>query len=438
MRTRALSTDFVPTRTKAGFGELIGKSYHFSRFILILKNKLDENDEFELDMPVDLTLKRHNSLPKRKTSYHEPITSEKTTSQIRCKSMNKIIVLEKISEDPVDHPSEKNVQDIKIEVISDCPSPGKVPRNRIYSLDDCSPGHSSSIAEVEKGAEVNDPVSARRQPTSVNEKFCRICFEGEEEKEKGALICPCLCNGSLKHIHEECLRQWLVLREEEDDDDNYMIGGRCEICQYMYHITVEKKLKFSCERACGDGFPSLLVAVGLMVCLLNLVWLVYKYLTGAKAEELKHQNDPTPTFIENQRFINKMLLLLTGTIGLMFFVPIIISIKQAFFHRKVVSVKFFDVEQDQRSSKPQLQSANQQNQSDHYQVGNESTNAPSQQMNENQIADETDDNSIFGDTTSFDNTHLEASSVMPLNLDQSKQSINLHASHINALDISAC
>jgi len=37
---------------------------------------------------------------------------------------------------------------------------------------------------------------------------CRICL-GEENEAKNPLISPCLCSGSMKHIHVDCLKHWL-------------------------------------------------------------------------------------------------------------------------------------------------------------------------------------------------------------------------------------
>ena len=39
---------------------------------------------------------------------------------------------------------------------------------------------------------------------SLVNKQCRICLE-EDDKE---YISPCLCKGSLKYVHRDCLKQW--------------------------------------------------------------------------------------------------------------------------------------------------------------------------------------------------------------------------------------
>ena len=162
------------------------------------------------------------------------------------------------------------------EVVSNDVSNLKLPqRTRIYSFDDKNLVQPQSLIENYQAGQVSSAKVS--QAVHTNEKSCRICFEGEEVgKDKGPLICPCLCNGSLKYIHEECIKRWLVQRDEEDEENNYKIGARCEICQYWYHLQIAREWSFSCQRPCNDGLSNLLVATGLIICLFNLVWLVAK------------------------------------------------------------------------------------------------------------------------------------------------------------------
>ena len=37
---------------------------------------------------------------------------------------------------------------------------------------------------------------------------CRLCFGDEETSETGKLFSPCLCKGTMKYIHIECLNKW--------------------------------------------------------------------------------------------------------------------------------------------------------------------------------------------------------------------------------------
>ena len=60
-----------------------------------------------------------------------------------------------------------------------------------------------------------------------DEQFCRICHINESE-----LISPCLCDGSMKFVHESCLKKWM----------KFSGSIKCELCKFSYSIT--QKLKF--------------------------------------------------------------------------------------------------------------------------------------------------------------------------------------------------
>eukprot|EP00927_Polykrikos_kofoidii_P003231 TRINITY_DN11287_c0_g2_i1.p1 TRINITY_DN11287_c0_g2~~TRINITY_DN11287_c0_g2_i1.p1 ORF type:complete len:1214 (-),score=120.23 TRINITY_DN11287_c0_g2_i1:55-3696(-) len=58
-----------------------------------------------------------------------------------------------------------------------------------------------------------------------DEISCRICRQGEEA---GRLNCPCRCAGSIKWIHEACLRAWL-----QSQDSSRMV---CELCGHQFEF----------------------------------------------------------------------------------------------------------------------------------------------------------------------------------------------------------
>ncbi|OMJ70321.1 hypothetical protein SteCoe_31722 [Stentor coeruleus] len=72
-------------------------------------------------------------------------------------------------------------------------------------------------------------------------KACRICFDGETKDKK--LISPCLCKGSSKYIHKECLYTWINSQNNSED------ARKCEICNYSFDIkvTIQKKCNLKVE-----------------------------------------------------------------------------------------------------------------------------------------------------------------------------------------------
>lgn len=61
------------------------------------------------------------------------------------------------------------------------------------------------------------------------EHQCRICFSNEEE-QGNRLFSPCLCKGSVKYVHQECLNQW---RTSSPGTKTFY---ECELCHYRYQF----------------------------------------------------------------------------------------------------------------------------------------------------------------------------------------------------------
>lgn len=110
-------------------------------------------------------------------------------------------------------------------------------------------------------------------------KSCRICFQRDQ-----SLISPCLCNGSLKFVHEDCLVQWLLSSNRK----------RCEICQtpfYFYQgraslqeIFEKIKLHFGQDKSRMIRFLIYFVYLWFLKNrLLNLIRVYYKMVRQMKA-----------------------------------------------------------------------------------------------------------------------------------------------------------
>ena len=57
---------------------------------------------------------------------------------------------------------------------------------------------------------------------------CRICGEGAEGNSR--LFSPCLCRGSMKYIHINCLEHWRELSPNRNSK------YRCDQCRYEYRL----------------------------------------------------------------------------------------------------------------------------------------------------------------------------------------------------------
>ena len=67
-------------------------------------------------------------------------------------------------------------------------------------------------------------------------KICRICLE--IGNKNNPLISPCLCEGSIKYVHQSCLKKWLIKSKIRPE------LSRCEICKDKYYIRYFKDKKF--------------------------------------------------------------------------------------------------------------------------------------------------------------------------------------------------
>jgi E3 ubiquitin-protein ligase DOA10 len=100
------------------------------------------------------------------------------------------------------------------------------------------------------------------------DKFCKICFESSEDKKLGKLINPCICDGSVKFIHDECLKTWLVSQNKD------IQNAGCEICNTTYNMSFHFGSKFYPRQAIKDGYLSLISSICLFILIVSLVTVI--------------------------------------------------------------------------------------------------------------------------------------------------------------------
>ncbi|KAF9165864.1 hypothetical protein DFQ26_009234 [Actinomortierella ambigua] len=70
------------------------------------------------------------------------------------------------------------------------------------------------------------PSASSRPP--AEERQCRICLGGPDETDLGRLISPCMCKGSMKYVHVECLNEWRARSPKRES--HY----KCDTCKYEF------------------------------------------------------------------------------------------------------------------------------------------------------------------------------------------------------------
>ncbi|KZT72802.1 hypothetical protein DAEQUDRAFT_722423 [Daedalea quercina L-15889] len=89
-------------------------------------------------------------------------------------------------------------------------------------------------------------------------KQCRICFEGEDP-QLGRLIRPCLCKGSISHVHVKCLQRW------RNTAVNQSAFYSCPQCGYRYHFARTRVVGIATNPVVIAAVSSLLFTV-LVLC----------------------------------------------------------------------------------------------------------------------------------------------------------------------------
>jgi hypothetical protein len=125
------------------------------------------------------------------------------------------------------------------------------------------------IGNVER---IEIKVNANNSNNTINKiKVCKICYESDDSSNN-RLINPCLCQGSMKYIHEECLKKWI-------ENNTEMITAQCEICKHNYRMRFFLKYKFSTHRCCKT-FKNVFAILIISSVILSLVFSVIYIILG--------------------------------------------------------------------------------------------------------------------------------------------------------------
>ena len=65
---------------------------------------------------------------------------------------------------------------------------------------------------------------------SAEDESCKICYMGNEDVSN-PLISPCLCSGSMRQVHHDCVVRWIRTAGLK----------RCDLCKYPF--TMESRVK---------------------------------------------------------------------------------------------------------------------------------------------------------------------------------------------------
>ena len=117
---------------------------------------------------------------------------------------------------------------------------------------------------------------------------CRICFE---EDIRVKLISPCLCSGSSKYVHSNCLEDW---RNVNLQNEKYYM---CEICKERYILELVNK-------NINDLYFQYKLFIGLELLVILTIVITSITILGSLLKIVLHEN----TNFINNRYINDFVV----------------------------------------------------------------------------------------------------------------------------------
>ena len=162
---------------------------------------------------------------------------------------------------------------------SSIPSPSKVKSCKTGELCIESNGLFKSCYEYKLPNSAKNSVifvsQSREQAEPNDQKICRICLGSEN---LNSMIAPCSCTGSQKHVHEECLKIWLLNKKAED-------LNKCELCNSNFDMHFEVTstcMPFHSISTCQAWVPFIIS----LVLFAGLIYICFLALTTAKNDTL--------------------------------------------------------------------------------------------------------------------------------------------------------
>ncbi|KAL4497965.1 hypothetical protein ABPG72_014822 [Tetrahymena utriculariae] len=114
------------------------------------------------------------------------------------------------------------------------------------------------------------------------QKICRICFS--EETLFNKFIYPCNCKGSIKFIHESCLKTYLISKNPEQQKSIMRKSTnkqKCDLCKVEFLVQWNRKYQ---AKGYYEIFQSEKLALFFLLCALALLALTIYILAKARID----------------------------------------------------------------------------------------------------------------------------------------------------------
>ena len=106
------------------------------------------------------------------------------------------------------------------------------------------------------------------QPSTNPEATCRICLDNEQNIETGNFIKPCRCTGTMEWVHDECLKTWIVAKENEIN------AAACELCGTSFNMRFKLENVFYPRKAFKEKVFGLMSCICLSFTIMALLIII--------------------------------------------------------------------------------------------------------------------------------------------------------------------
>ncbi|EWS74379.1 RING-variant domain protein (macronuclear) [Tetrahymena thermophila SB210] len=114
------------------------------------------------------------------------------------------------------------------------------------------------------------------------QKICRICFcEGSLFNK---FIYPCNCKGSVKYIHENCLKTYLISKNPQQQNSIMRKSTnkqKCDLCKIEFQVQWNRKYQI---KTCYEIFQSEKLALFFLLCALALLGITIYILVKVRSD----------------------------------------------------------------------------------------------------------------------------------------------------------
>ena len=110
---------------------------------------------------------------------------------------------------------------------------------------------------------------------SEHDGRCRICMQSDSATQ---LLAPCRCIGTVKHVHEACLKAWILAQGR-------LTNQQCELCKAPYQMEYCVGRCWRPSELLNLGEPVVVLAWAAVLLLALLAYLAWSLWAAAEARD---------------------------------------------------------------------------------------------------------------------------------------------------------